>query len=140
MSNETALTLSEASRKIDLRQDMRKLVRIIAAHNGAFTKLDPKIILTLGRPIINKVHPFQAEDFLSTLNIYRKLYIAMMLKLNCLLWRETKKLAAKFEINLLLDEKVSAAIACCETFLANFKKIAFLNSISTSKLRLPKIQ
>ena len=54
MTDDSEHILGEASRETNPRQDVLKLVRIGAAHKGAFRKLEPKINLTLGRPIISQ--------------------------------------------------------------------------------------
>ena len=58
---------------------------------------------------------------------------------------DENELATGIETNLLFDEKVSVAIARCEALIATYKKgmaatPSSSNSVSTSKMRLPKLQ
>ena len=67
MTDETAQIPGEASSETNPIQDVRKPGRIRAAHKGAITNLESKIILTLGRPIISQEQLFEAEGLPSTL-------------------------------------------------------------------------
>ena len=41
---------------------------------------------------------------------------------NELLIEDENKLTTEIEVNLLFDEKLSVAIACCEALITNYKK------------------
>ena len=144
MTDETEQIPGEASREINPRQDVRKLVRIRAAHKGAFTKLEPKINLTLGRPIVSQDQLFEAEGLLSTLKSKSQIVHRYDAEIELLI-EDENELATEIETNLLFDEKVSVAIARCEALIANYKKNMTVtpslpNSVSSSKMRLPKLQ
>ena len=97
------------------------MVRIGAAHKGAFRKLEPKINLTLGRPIISQDQLFEAEGLLSVLKSKCQ-KVQRYGTDNELLIEDENKLTTEIEVNLLFDEKLSVAIACCEALITNYKK------------------
>ena len=144
MTDDSEQILGEASRETNPRQDVRKLGRVRAAQKGAFTKLEPKINLTLGRPIISQNQISEAEGLLSTLKSKSQIVHRYDAEIEWLI-EDENKLATEIETNLLLDEKVSVAIVLCGALIANYKKDlattpSSSNSGSTSKRRLPKFQ
>ena len=120
MTEDSEQILGEASREIYLRQDVRKLVRIRAAQMGAFTKLETKINLTLGRPIISQDQRFEAEGLPSTLKSKSQIVHRYDAEMELLI-EDENELVTEIETNLIFDEKVSVAIARCKTKFFTFR-------------------
>ena len=143
MTDKTEQILGEESPETILTQDIRKLVRIKAAHRGAFSKPEKKVIPTLGRLIISQDHLFEADGLLSTFKKSQRVHrfeAGTELDIECEI-----NLARDIATNLLFDEKVSGAIARCEALIAIYKvsmaaTLIFSISVSIGKMRLPKLQ
>ena len=103
------------------KQDVRKLVRIRAAHKGAFTKLEPKVDAMLSRPITDQDRLVEAEGLLATLKNKSQIVNRYDAEIELLI-EDENDLAIEVEANTLFDEKISIAIARCEALIANYKK------------------
>ena len=126
------------------KQVVKKLVRIRAAHKGAFIKLEPKVDVMLSRPITDQDRLVEAEGLLATLQNKSQIVNRYDAEIELLI-EDENDLAIEVEANTVFDEKSIIAIARCEDLIANYKKSPIISSSeahtsSTSKLRLPKLQ
>ena len=55
------------SSNVEVKADIKKLIRIRGGHKGTFTKSDPKIDLMLSRSIVNEEQLCEAEALLANL-------------------------------------------------------------------------
>ena len=132
----------------NVRQDIKRLIRIRGGHKGAFTKSEPKIDALLNRPISNQDQLCEAEALLSSLKTQWNMVHRYDAGIELLIDDETE-LIAEIEANAVFDEKANVSIARVESLINTYKQKQQTRSSLTSSssatstantMKLPKLQ